>query len=439
MPNGLWEQALKNLAIILDDATLAQWIRPLDADIAADSKTLMLYAPNEYVQKEVSEKYKQTIELAIKNIEPTYQVEVKEGAKPIKDIFEFSAQQQSKENDKYQTQLDPELTFENFVQGSSNQIAASTAMGISKQPDGTFNPLLIYGSTGLGKTHLLQAVGNYIRIHHPEKKVVYKTGEQFVIEMVDAFGRNQIDEFKRRYRNNDVLLIDDVQFLAGKDRSQEEFFHVFNDLHRKKAQIVLTCDRFPKDVDNLEERLKSRFGAGMPVAVAPPDYETRGAILRHMASLVEIDIPDKVIFFIAEKVNSHVRDLQGAMNNVTAQARFVNKPVTIELVKEALRDLINAQARQISIENIQKVVATHFGVKVSDLKGKSRKATLTRPRQVAMSIASELTSLSTTQIGEAFNRDHSTVIHARRKVEELRKADPNLDEDYTSILTRLTG
>ncbi len=415
MTNVLWDSCLENLSYVLDEQDIDMWIKPLDA--IEKNSTLILCAPNNYIVKEIKEKYLSSIELAVKKIEPNYKVSV---IHQDRDLFtESQSQKQTdKPNKKFASQLNTEYTFDTFVEGSSNQIAASSALGVAKNPNGRFNPLLIYGSTGLGKSHLMHAIGNYIKKENSRKKVVYQTAEQFVAEMVDSISNGKIDDFKKYYRSVDVLLVDDIQFIAGKDKTQEEFFHLFNTLFDGKNQVVLTCDKYPKDVDNLQERLKSRFGAGLSVAVAPPDLETRLAILKKKADVLQFELDDKTAFFIAEKVCSHVRDLEGALKSVYVVSEITGKPASIELAKMALRDMLSSQSRQVSIENIQKTVANYYHIKVSDLKSKSRKATLAKQRQIAMTVAKQLTNLSLPDIGEAFERDHTTVIHAIKKVEE---------------------
>ncbi len=436
MTNALWDSCLENLGYILAEQDIDTWIKVLDA--VEENDELILNAPNQYVVKEVKEKYLSSIELVVRKFEPTYKVSVVYHQPSLFDESKPKKQPQKKA-DKFSSRLNPEFTFSSFVEGASNQIAASSAFSVAKQPDGRFNPLLIYGSTGLGKSHLMHAIGNYIKSDTPRKKVVYQTAEQFVAEMIDALANNTIEDFKKHYRSVDVLLVDDIQFLAGKGKSQEEFFHLFNTLLDSKNQVVLTCDKYPKDVDNLEERLKSRFGAGLSVAVEPPDLETRLAILKKKAMLWDFELDDKTAFFIAEKVRSHVRDLEGALNKVYVMAEYSKKPTSIELAKSALRDILSSQLRQISIENIQKVVANYYHIKVSDLKSKSRKATLAKQRQIAMTIAKQLTNLSLPDIGEAFERDHTTVIHAIKKIEELKNSDPQVREDMTNLVMLLTS
>ncbi len=433
MPNALWDSCLEKLSAVIEQQDIDTWLGPIEP--AIEENALVLYAPNTFIIAEVKKNYLTTLELVVKKFEPNYKVVLKQGSP--RNLFDTPAAATKKGAKKYAGKLNPEYTFENFVTGSSNQIASASASGIAKAPDGRFNPLLIYGSTGLGKSHLMHAIGNYIKANNHHKKIVYQTAEKFIQEMVDAFSEQSIDSFKKYYRSVDVLLIDDVQFLAGKSRSQEEFFHLFNTLLDSRSQVVLTCDKYPKDVENLEERLKSRFGAGLSVAVEPPDLETRVAILKKKAALLEFDLDDKTAFFIAEKIRSHVRDLEGALNSVYAMAQFNNQPASIELVKVALRDILNAQSRQVSIENIQKTVASYYHIKISDLKSKSRKASLTRPRQIAMAIAKQLTNLSLSDIGEAFERDHSTVINAIKKVEEFKQSDPRVREDITNLIMTL--
>lgn len=431
----LWSSCLDSLSHSVPEQDINAWIKPL---IASNQEgTLALYAPNQFLLKEVKEKYLSVIELAVRKFEPDYRVTLEE-ERP--DLFANNpATKQTERNQKFVSHLNREFTFTSFVEGASNQIASSSALGVAKQPNGQFNPLMIYGSTGLGKSHLMHAIGNHIKAGDHKKKVVYQTAEQFVAEMVDSMKNGKIDEFKKHYRQVDVLLVDDVQFIAGKDKSQEEFFHLFNTLLESKSQVVLTCDKYPRDVDNLEERLKSRFGAGLSVAVEPPDYETRVAILQKKAALLAFDLPDKTAFFIAEKVRSHVRDLEGALNKVYAMSNFNNQPATVELAKIAMRDILSSQLRQISVENIQKTVAGYYGIRVADLKSKSRKASLAQSRQVAMAITKQLTNLSLPDIGAAFERDHSTVHHAIKKIEELKKTDPSIREDITNLVMTLTS
>lgn len=432
----LWNRCVEQLGVLLDEQDINMWLKPLEAVSEGDSLTL--YAPNKFVLEEIQKNFFQAIELAVKKLEPHCKLSIRIGAP--KTLFDHPKTTQKAE-EQFTAKLNAEFTFDTFVEGESNQIAAKSALGIAKKPDGTFNPLLIYGSTGLGKSHLMHAIGNYIKTTDHQKKIIFQTAEQFFVEMLNAMAEShdKIEQLKRFYRSVDVLLIDDVQFLAGKTKTQEEFFHLFNTLLDSRSQIVLTCDKYPKDVDNLESRLKSRFGAGLSVAVEPPGLETRMAILKKKASLIDFDLGDDVALFIADKVQSHVRDLEGALNSVYAMSQFSNQTASVELAKIALKDIIDSQSRQVSIENIQKTVATYYRIKVSDLKSKSRKAVLAKQRQVAMAVANQLTGLSLSDIGEAFERDHSTVIHAIKKVEEMKKSDPRIREDMANLVTTLTS
>ena len=330
-------------------------------------------------------------------------------------------------------------SFDSFVEGKSNQLARAAAQQVSENPGESYNPLFLYGGVGLGKTHLMHAVGNKLRLENPSSRVVYLHSEKFVADMVKALQLNAISEFKQFYRSVDALLIDDIQFFAKKDRSQEEFFHTFNALLEGGQQMILTCDRYPKEIDGLEERLKSRFGWGLTVAVEPPELETRVAILMKKASEVGIELPGESAFFIAQRVRSNVRELEGALKRVVASAHFTRRSVDIDLVKDSLRDLIALQDRQVSLENIQRTVAEYYKIKVSDLMSKRRSRSVARPRQVAMSLSKELTNHSLPEIGENYGgRDHTTVLHACRRVASLRESSLDIREDYKNLLRLLT-
>ncbi len=439
MQNSLWDSCIEQLAMLLDERAVEGWVRPMEASI--EKETLILTAPNKFLLDTVEKKYKQTIELVVNKFDPNYQVVLQLGKpKTLFDNSEPNKASGKKNTATFASKLNPEYTFDTFVEGASNQIAASAALGVANKPNGTFNPLMIYGSTGLGKSHLMHAIGNHIKATDHKKKIAYQTAEQFMGEMVSAIAESadKINQFKQYYRSVDLLLIDDIQFLAHKGKTQEEFFHLFNTLTDSNNQIVLTCDRYPKDVDGLESRLKSRFGAGLSVAVEPPDLETRAAILKKKAALIEFDLDSSVALFVAEKVQSHVRDLEGALNSLYATAQFSNQPATIELAKIALRDILSAQTRQVSVDNIQRTVASYFNIKTADLRSKSRKTSIARPRQIAMALAKQLTQLSLPDIGDAFDRDHTTVLHAIKKIEELKSSDPKIREDVANIITTLT-
>jgi chromosomal replication initiator protein len=340
---------------------------------------------------------------------------------------------------KHSNYLNSSSTFATFVEGKSNQLGLAAARQVAENPGGAYNPLFIYGGVGLGKTHLMQAVGNAMVARNPNAKVVYLHSERFVADMVKALQLNAINDFKRYYRSMDALLIDDIQFFAGKERSQEEFFHTFNSLLEGGRQIILTCDRFPKEINGLEERLKSRFGWGLTVAVEPPELETRVAILMKKAEQVNIDLPHEAAFFIAQRIRANVRDLEGALKRVIASANFTGRAIDVELVREALKDLLALQDKQVGIDNIQRVVCEYYKIKMNDMISKRRSRSVARPRQVAMALAKELTNHSLPEIGEAFGgRDHTTVLHACRKIKELQEETADIREDMKNLLRSLT-
>ena len=336
--------------------------------------------------------------------------------------------------------LNPNFTFDSFIEGKSNHFAKAAAQQVAENPGSAYNPLFIYGGVGLGKTHLMHAIGHLIRERNPGARIAYVHSERFVSDMVRALQHNSINEFKNTYRSLHALLIDDIQFFAGKDRSQEEFFHTFNALIEGQHQVILTCDRYPKEVDGLEERLKSRFGWGLTVAIEPPDLETCVAILLGKAQLVGVALPEEVAFFIAKCIRSNVRELEGALRRVIANARFLGRPITLEFAREALKDLLTLQARLVTVENIQKTVADYYKVRIADLLSKRRSRSVARPRQVAMALAKELTTHSLPEIGDAFGgRDHTTVMHACKRIRELRESEPRIQEDFTALLRTLAG
>ena len=336
--------------------------------------------------------------------------------------------------------VNPDFTFDTFVEGKSNQLAKAAARQVADNPGRAYNPLFLYGGVGLGKTHLMQAVANAIRARKPLARVAYVHSERFVGDMVWALQHNTISDFKQAYRTLDALLIDDIQFFAGKDRSQEEFFHTFNALLEGQQQVILSCDRYPKEVAGLEERLKSRFGWGLTVSIDPPELETCVAILMSKAQSAQIDLPEEVAFFIAKRIRSNVRELEGALRRVAANAQFTGRPITIEFAKEALRDLLALQEKLVTVENIQKTVAEYYKIRVADLLSKRRSRSIARPRQVAMALTKELTNHSLPEIGDAFGgRDHTTVMHACKRIKELREAERRMAEDVSNLLRSLTG
>jgi chromosomal replication initiator protein len=338
------------------------------------------------------------------------------------------------------SRINAEFTFDNFVEGKSNQLAKAAAIQVAGNPGRAYNPLFIYGGVGLGKTHLMHAVANRIKERNPDARLAYVHSERFVGDMVKALQHNTINDFKTAYRTQDALLIDDIQFFAGKERSQEEFFHTFNALLESQQQVILTCDRYPKEVDGLEERLKSRFGWGLTVAIEPPELETCVAILMSKAALSKVELPEEVAFFIAKRIRSNVRELEGALRRVVATAHFTGRPITLEFAKDALRDLLALQERLVTVENIQKTVAEYYKIRIADLLSKRRSRSIARPRQVAMALAKELTNHSLPEIGDAFGgRDHTTVLHACRRIKELRETERRISEDYLNLLRTLAG
>lgn len=339
----------------------------------------------------------------------------------------------------HQHNLVTNYTFDNFVEGKSNQLAVAAAKQVAQNPGGSYNPLFLYGGVGLGKTHLMHAVGNALKAREPGARIVYLHSERFVVDMVTALKNKAINDFKRYYRSLNALLIDDIQFFAAKEHSQEEFFHTFNALLEGGHQMILTCDRYPKEIQGLEERLKSRIGWGLTVAVEPPDLETRVAILMDKASRARLNLPAKAAFFIAQRIRSNVRELEGALKRVIASANFTKREIDVDLVKESLKDLLASQDKQVSLSNIQRTVAEYYTIKVADLNSRRRNRSVARPRQVAMALAKELTNHSLPEIGDSFGgRDHTTVLHACRKIKELRETSSDMHEDYKNLLRLLT-
>jgi chromosomal replication initiator protein len=338
------------------------------------------------------------------------------------------------------SRINPEATFDSFVEGKSNQLAKAAAIQVAGNPGKAYNPLFIYGGVGLGKTHLMHAVANKLKENNPEVRLAYVHSERFVSDMVKALQHNTINDFKTGYRSLDALMIDDIQFFAGKERSQEEFFHTFNALLESQQQVILTCDRYPKEVDGLEERLKSRFGWGLTVAIEPPELETCVAILMSKAAIGHVDLPEEVAFFVAKRIRSNVRELEGALRRLMATSEFTGRPITLELAKDALRDLLALQEKLVTIENIQTTVAEYYKIRIADLLSKRRSRSIARPRQVAMALAKELTNHSLPEIGDAFGgRDHTTVLHGCRRVKELRETERRVGEDYMNLLRTLAG
>lgn len=443
MAHTVWKKCLDRLENELPSQDFNTWIRPLHA--LQTGEKLVLLAPNPFVRDRVNLQMLDLIStnwrLLSGHAQGTVSVEVgslENKRKKSNEISYIENKKNSPEGAKHG--LRPGFNFESFVEGKSNQLARAASVQVAENPGGAYNPLFIYGGVGLGKTHLMHAIGNTILKSRSDAKVVYLHSERFVADMVTALQHNAINKFKKYYRSVEALLIDDIQFFAKKERSQEEFFHTFNTLLEGQQQIVLTCDRYPKEVDGLEERLKSRFGWGLTVAIEPPELETRAAILMQKASQTNANVPYEVAFFIAQRIRSNVRELEGSLRRVIASAHFTGQPITLDLAKEALKDLLALQEKLVTIENIQKTVAQYYKLRVADLVSKRRTRSIARPRQVAMALSKELTNHSLPEIGDAFGgRDHTTVLHACRKVAELKEQDRGINEDMTFLIRTLTN
>lgn len=449
MGRSVWHKCLDRLQDELSSQQYNTWIRPLQAREETDR--LLIYAPNRYVRNHVHAAYLDRIKEMLEQLgDPANPIDVdldvgealdaSTEAAPVRaDGSGGVADRQGGERLAAQ-ELNSEFTFQAFVEGKSNEMAKAAASQVAQNAGQSYNPLLLYGDVGLGKTHLMQAVGNAVKDANPDARVIYLHSQRFVQDMVKALRQGTMAEFMAYYRSVDMLLIDDIQFFAKKLRSQEEFFHVFNGLLERGRQMVLTCDKYPREIDGLEDRLKSRFVWGLTVELEPPELETRVAILMKKAEAEQVDLDPAVAFFIGERVRSNVRELEGALRRVIANARFTGSRITIEQVKRALRDLLAIQDRQVGIDNIQRTVAEYYNIKISDILSKRRNRTIARPRQVAMALAKELTNHSLPEIGEAFGgRDHTTVLHACRKVAELRESSTDVSEDYKNLSRMLAN
>ena len=482
-PEIVWSQCQSQLQNELPEQQYNTWIRPLklkyfDTDNdrfndPSNDDVIELLAPNRFVEDWVKSKFLKRIEELFHQLSgngvvlgisaspanaPQYKNQAQYSSQSAIDpvATELSAATEtptkadvdsvdaptivrSAAETSLRTNLNNEFTFDSFVEGKSNQLAFTAAQQVAENPGGSYNPLFIYGGVGLGKTHLMHAVGNALRAKKPDAKIVYLHSERFVADMVKALQLKAIDEFKRFYRSVDALLIDDIQFFSGKERSQEEFFHTYNALLEGGQQMILTSDRYPKEIDGVEERLKSRFGWGLTVAVEPPELETRAAILINKAEQSGVHLSKDAVFFIAERIRSNVRELEGALKRVMAHAQFTRRPIDIDLIRESLKDLLALQDKLVTVDNIQRVVADYYQLKMSDLLSRRRSRSVARPRQVAMSIAKELTNHSLPEIGEAFGgRDHTTVLHACRKVKELEGADREVQRDLKNLYRTLS-
>ncbi|MDA8982012.1 chromosomal replication initiator protein DnaA [Gammaproteobacteria bacterium] len=433
MDLDFWNKCTEKLENRLTQEDFNTWIRPLKGSLV--DNTLELVAPNDFILNYVEKNLSTEITGLVKQ----------QSKKDISLVFktltkETFVDKYKKNNKNDNSKLVQSYVFDSFVEGKSNHLALAAAKQVASNPKGDYNPLFIYGGVGLGKTHLMHAVGNEILQNSPDKRIVYVHSEKFVSDMVKALQLGAMNEFKSFYRNADALLIDDIQFFAGKEQSQEEFFHTFNALLDRNNQMILTCDKYPKEIDGLEERLKSRLGWGLPVVIDPPELETRAAVLLSKASSMGVELPNDCAIYIAQRIRSNIRELEGALKRVAANSRFTNQPIDLSLVKDALKDLFVISAKMVSIENIQKTVSEYYNIKLSDLLSKRRSRSITRPRQLAMALTKELTNHSLPEIGEAFNgRDHTTVLHACKKIAELRKENPSQEEDYRNLTRALTN
>jgi len=454
---SLWDRCLSRLETELSEQQLNTWIRPLQA--YEINSNLKIMAPNRFVLDMVKSNFFPRIQEIATSLESgssiTVDLVIGTGSVPV--MPRGTSAENTEAIDKSvaparseiasgnapprrASGLNPQFTFDSLIEGKSNQLGRATAMQIGNEPGGPYNPFLIYGASGLGKTHLMQSIGHKILQNKPDARVLFINSERYVAEMVQSLQQNKMNQFKQFYRNLDALLIDDIQFFAGKEQTQEEFFHNFNALFEGGQQIVLTCDRYPKEVNGLADRLKTRFGWGLTVAVEPPELEMRVAILHSKAEQAGFDLPSEVSFFIAKRIQSNVRELEGALKRLIASSRLTGAPISIETAKDALADLLAVQAKLVTIENIQKTVAEYYKIRLADLSAKSRSRSIARPRQVAMSLSKDLTSKSLPEIGQAFGgRDHTTVMHACKKIIELKESDSTIREDYANLLRILTA
>jgi len=438
--SDLWNNALANIEKKISKPSFETWLKSTKAH-SLQGDTLTVTAPNEFARDWLEERYSQLIagilyditgeELGVKFIIPQNQNEVEDDI-PI-------PQKRNIKDDDHQelplNMLNPKYTFDTFVIGSGNRFAHAASLAVAEAPAKAYNPLFIYGGVGLGKTHLMHAIGHYVQDHNPSAKVVYLSSEKFTNEFINSIRDNKAVDFRNKYRNVDVLLIDDIQFLAGKEQTQEEFFHTFNTLHEESKQIVISSDRPPKEIPTLEDRLRSRFEWGLITDITPPDLETRIAILRKKAKAEGLDIPNEVMLYIANQIDSNIRELEGALIRVVAYSSLINKDINADLAAEALKDIIpSSKPRVITIHEIQRVVGEHFNVKLEDFKAKKRTKSVAFPRQIAMYLSRELTDFSLPKIGEEFGgRDHTTVIHAHEKISKLIQTDAQFQKQLNEI------
>jgi chromosomal replication initiator protein len=434
-----WTACLDHLEQQLSPQQFNTWIKPLRYEDTAEA--IVLSAPNRFVLDWVKARFVTVIEqLAISHFGASRKVLLRIAAPRVERAPPAASPKTKPLRPRDASRLNPLFTFESFVTGKANQLARAAAIQVAENPGTAYNPLFIYGGVGLGKTHLIQAIGNLVQQLHPEAKIRYTHAEQYVSDVVKAYQHKSFDDFKQFYHSLDLLLIDDIQFFSGKNRTQEEFFYAFNALIEGHKQVIITCDTYPKEINGMEDRLISRFGWGLTVAVEPPELEMRVAILLRKAVTEQVVLDENVAFFIAKNIRSNVRELEGALKRVIAFSRFTGMPISLEVAREALKDLLAVQSRQVSIENIQKTVADYYKIKVADLYSKKRSRNVARPRQLAMALAKELTTLSLPDIGDAFGgRDHTTVLHACRKINELQGTNPEILRDFKTLVQILRG
>src|ERR671939_551365 len=440
---NLWDACLRRLEQELPAQQFNTWIRPLAPETDAPDDTLTLAAPNRFVLELVRERFAARIERLAAEAsgrELGLRLVLARGTEAAARAVAARSRPAAEPPIQERSRLNRGFTFDSFVTGKANQLARAAAIQVSENPGTSYNPLFVYGGVGLGKTHLVQAIGNQLADRNPQARIRYIHAEQYVTDVVRAYQQKSFDEFKRYYHSLDLLLIDDIQFFSNKGRTQEEFFYAFNALVEAHKQIVITCDTYPKEIAGMEERLISRFGWGLTVAIEPPELEMRVAIVLKKAEAEAAQVSEEIAFFIAKHIRSNVRELEGALKKVLAFSRFTGRELSLDLAKEALRDILNLNSRQVSVEGIQKTVAEYFKIKMSDMHSKKRSRNVARPRQVAMALAKDLTQMSLPEIGEAFgNRDHTTVLHACRTIADLRTRDSSLNRDYLVLEQVLKG
>ena len=443
--DAAWIDCVEEIKKKISKQQFTTWVTPLNYSYNNETQTVLLSAPNQFILQWVKDRFYDEIRNKFVNLNKEIQVEFKSIKKTKAPLGQISSIQSGTKEIERQaktksTGLNKSFNFGNFVTGKANQLATAAAKQIAENPGKSYNPLFIYGGVGLGKTHLIQAIGNELRQTHPDAKIKYLHAERYVSDVVKAYENKSFDSFKKQYHSLDLLLIDDIQFIGKKNRTQEEFFYAFNTLIENKKQIIITCDSYPKEIVGVDERLRTRFSWGLTVAIEPPELEMRVAILKKKAEEINITLPDDVAFFVAKQIRSNVRELEGALNRIVAMSNFSGRAIDISLTKESLRDLIAVRGRQVSVENIQKTVADYYKIKIADMHSKKRSRNYSRPRQIAMSLTRELTNLSFPEIAEAFGgRHHTTIMHACDEIESLRLNDHNIGQDLGFLTKVLKG